>query len=81
MPHRDRTFDHDRPVTPVQELLERHRAGFLSDEDRHWTVWTCESFLELCDRIGLKVVDRLDPDDKVGNGFAVVIDASVAPAG
>ncbi len=81
VPHRDRTFDHDRPVTPVQELLERHRAGFVSDEDRHWTVWTCESFLELCDRIGLKVVDRLDPDDKVGNGFAVVIDASVAPAG
>ena len=78
-PHRDRTFDHDRPVTPVEELLERHRDGFASAEDRHWTVWTCESFLDLCDRIGLEVVDHLDPDDKVGNGFAVVIDAAAAP--
>ena len=81
VPHRDRTFDADRDLTTVDELLERHRAGFRSDEDRHWTVWTCESFLELCDRVGLVVVDHLDPDDKVGNGFAVVIDAAVKPAG
>jgi GT2 family glycosyltransferase/SAM-dependent methyltransferase len=75
-PHRDRTFDVDRPLTTVDELLTRHRHGFTSDEDRHWSVWTCESFIELCERIGLDVLDRCDPDDKVGNGFAVVIDAS-----
>ena len=40
VPHRDRTFDRDRPVTPVSELVERHEAGFESEEDRHWTVWT-----------------------------------------
>ena len=79
VPHRDRTFDADRDLTTADELLERHRTGFASDEDRHWTVWTCESFLELCDRIGLAVVDHLDPDDKVGNGFVVVIDAAVTP--
>jgi len=78
-PHKERTFDADRPLTTVQELLERHRTGFRSDEDAHWSVWTCESFLELCEAIGLRVVDSLDPDDKVGNGFAVVLDASVAP--
>lgn len=80
VPHRDRTFDAGRELTSVDELLERHRTGFASDEDRHWSVWTCESFLELCDRLGLKVVDHLDPDDKVGNGFVVVIDAAVEPA-
>jgi len=79
-PHRDRTVDADRPLTSLDELLTRHREGFTSDEEvMHWSVWTCESFIELCEDIGLRVVDRLDPDDKVGNGFAVVIDASVAP--
>lgn len=75
-PHRDRTFDVDRPLTTVQELLERHRDGFASEEDRHWSVWTCESFLEMCAAAGLKVLDHQDPDDKVGNGFTVVLDAA-----
>jgi SAM-dependent methyltransferase len=73
VPHRDRTFDSDRELTPVDELIERHASGFTSDEDRHWSVWSCESFVELCQRIGLKVVETEDPDKKVGNGFAIVI--------
>jgi SAM-dependent methyltransferase len=76
LPHRDRTFDRDRPVTPVDELLRRHEQGLRSDDDRHWTVWTCESFLELCERLGVEVLEHQDPDDKQGNGFAVVLDAS-----
>jgi SAM-dependent methyltransferase len=75
VPHRDRTFDSDRPVTPVAELFERHRTGFTSDEDRHWTVWTCESFLELCEALGLEVVEARNPDSKGANGFAVVLSA------
>ena len=76
IPHRDRTFDHDRQLTPVDELIQRHEQGLSSTEDRHWSVWTLGSFLELCDRLGLVVVGTLDPDDKVGNGFMVAIDAS-----
>lgn len=76
VPHRDRTFDADRPLSTVEELLQRHRTRFRSDEDRHWSVWTCESFVEMCEAIGFRVVDSLDPDDKIGDGFAVVIDAS-----
>jgi SAM-dependent methyltransferase len=76
LPHRDRTFDRDRPVTPVDELLRRHEQGLRSDNDRHWTVWTCGSFLELCERLGVEVLEHQDPDDKQGNGFAVVLDAS-----
>jgi SAM-dependent methyltransferase len=75
VPHRDRTMDHYREVTPVAEIMERHRTGFDHPGDHHWTVWTCESFLEMCREIGLNVVDSEDPDKKVGNGFAVVIDA------
>ena len=77
-PHHDRTFDADRPLTTLDELAERHRTGFTSEEDRHWTVWTCESFLEMCEAAGLRVIDSQDPDDKVGNGFTVVIDAAVS---
>ena len=76
-PHRNRTFDIANPLTPVTELMERHRNGFTSDVDRHWSVWTCESFIELCNATGLHVTDHQDPDDKVGNGFTVVIDAAM----
>jgi len=76
VPHRDRTFDADRPLTSIDEFAERHREGFASEEDRHWSVWTCESFVEMCEAIGLRVLAHQDPDDKAGNGFTVVIDAS-----
>ena len=73
VPHRDRTFDRDRPLTPLSELIERHESGFTSDEDRHWTVWTCETFLELCEHIGFEVLEARDPDARDGNGFAVIL--------
>jgi SAM-dependent methyltransferase len=75
VPHHDRTPDVDRPLTSVEELVRRHHEGFCSEEDKHWSVWTCESFIELCGSVGLRVIDHQDPDDKVGNGFTVVIDA------
>jgi SAM-dependent methyltransferase len=76
VPHRDRTFDHDRELTPVDELVRRHETGFTSPKDEHWSVWTLESFVAMCERFGFRVIDSLDPDDKVGNGFIVAIDAS-----
>jgi SAM-dependent methyltransferase len=76
VPHRDRTFDHGRELTPTGEFLRRRAEGFTSDEDRHWSVWTRESFLAMCDAAGFRVVDSLDPDDKSGDGFMVVLDAS-----
>lgn len=80
VPHRDRTFDAGRELTSAAELLDRDARGFTSTEDKHWSVWTRESFLELCAATGLPVVDSLDPDDKLGNGFMVVIDAAAARA-
>jgi SAM-dependent methyltransferase len=80
VPHRDRTFDAGRELTAAEELLQRHARGFTSAEDKHWSVWTLESFLETCHAAGFPVVGSLDPDDKVGNGFMVVIDAAAARA-
>jgi SAM-dependent methyltransferase len=77
-PHRDRMFDADRPLSSAEELIERHRTAFTSEEDRHWSVWTCESFLEMCEATGLRVIGHQDPDDKIGNGFTVVIDAAAS---
>lgn len=82
VPHRDRTFDADHPLTSSQELLQRHASSFQGTDDAliHWSVWNRETFIEFCGDIGLSVIDSLDPDDKVGNGFAVVLDASVPPS-
>jgi SAM-dependent methyltransferase len=73
VPHRDRTFDRDRPLTPLSELIERHESGFTSEEDRHWTVWTCETFLDMCEHVGFEVLEARDPDARDGNGFAVIL--------
>ncbi|MFM8761754.1 MAG: methyltransferase domain-containing protein [Solirubrobacterales bacterium] len=73
VPHHERTFDSGRPLTSANELMRRHEEGFASDEDRHWSVWDCAGFVDLCRRLGLEVVATEDPDRKVGNGFAVVI--------
>jgi SAM-dependent methyltransferase len=76
VPHRDRTFDRDRPLTPLSELIGRHARGMRSEEDRHWSVWTLQTFEELCAYLGLAVLESLDPDDKTGNGFMVVLAAA-----
>lgn len=76
VPHRDRTFDRDRELTSVDEFVQRHESEFASPDDYHWSVWTLESFAQMCEHFGFEVIDQLDPDDKVGNGFIVAIDSS-----
>ena len=76
VPHRDRTFDRNRPLTPLSELIGRHAGERRPEEDRHWSVWTLRTFEELCAYVRLPVLETLDPDDKTGNGFMVVLDAS-----
>jgi len=119
VPYKDRTFDADREVTPVEELLDQHSGRltlqdyayphpsralhmasntekgclnsrlnhtclrqqerpsgwmrFESDDHHHWCVWRTADFLALCAHIGLTVIEHQDPDDKVGNGFTVVM--------
>lgn len=119
VPHKERTFDCNRTITSLDELINRHTGvlkiddyahrpaettvspgygpetrqelldqphlliqdegtppgwlRFEQDDHHHWTVWTTDNFLELCRHLSLNVVETQDPDDKVGNGFTVVI--------
>lgn len=46
---------------------------FKKDDHHHWSIWTTEEFLKLCKYMNLNIVEYQDVDDKVGNGFTVVI--------
>lgn len=68
--------DVDKPLTSMDELLARHRGEIqppLEDTHEHYTRWTYITFMVMCNKIGLNVIDHQETDDKVGNGFAVVI--------
>uniref|UniRef100_A0A915ER18 Methyltransferase type 11 domain-containing protein n=1 Tax=Ditylenchus dipsaci TaxID=166011 RepID=A0A915ER18_9BILA len=73
-PHKERTFDVARNRTTLQELLDRH-SGKVPKQDGHghFNVWITQDFLELCQHFNWTVVTYQDVDDKVTNGFAVVL--------
>lgn len=72
--------DKGKLITPLDTLFARHR-GEITDPhtDEHHTRWTSATFKEMCAALGLFVSHWQDPDDKVGNGFAVVIDLNPSP--
>lgn len=74
-PHKDRTFDRDRPVTPLAELIDRHENPNppAFDDHRHYSVWRTDDFVTLCHHYGWPILAIQDVDDKVGNGFTVVL--------
>jgi len=73
-PHKERTFDKDRERSTLAELITRHETGICPDPDAaHCSVWITEDFLELVHYLGWPIVAVQDSDDKVGNGFTVVI--------
>lgn len=71
--------DKGKLITGMQELLMRH-AGDIPDPgtDEHHTRWTVETFIEMCNLQGWYVSHWQSRDDKVGNGFCVVIDLQPA---
>ena len=79
-PQRD-ALESDRvlPLTPLDELVERHRSPDPDQAatDGHHSRWTSTSFRRMCEVAGYQVVEIEDPDQKVGNGFAVVLDVRV----
>ena len=121
-PHKDRTFDKFRDVTPVSELIDRstgririsddarpidlakmemagkkmHGPGYQvlphqlvrnkkdarleegwtyykTDDHHHWSVWRTNDFVALAKQLNLRIIESEDVDDKVGNGFTIVI--------
>lgn len=75
IPHKDRTMQ-SRPRTKLNELITRHKQNMPSEyaeiEKTH-SVWITEDIIELCDYYGWQIVEAQDVDDKVGNGFTIVL--------
>lgn len=74
-PHKERTFDKDRPRTTLAELIQRHEQPTPPevDDHRHYSVWITQDFVDLCTYMQWKIVAVQDVDDKVGNGFTIVL--------
>lgn len=74
-PHKERTFDKPLARTKLAELIERHEHPNPPEVDHHghYSVWITADFEELCQYYGWPVIAVQDVDDKVGNGFTIVI--------
>jgi SAM-dependent methyltransferase len=74
-PHKERTFDRDRPRTPLAEIVDRHDNPNppVPMTYIHHSVWITSDFVDICNYYGWKVLAVQDVDDKVGNGFTIVI--------
>lgn len=74
-PHKERTPDKVRPRTPLAEIVDRHEHPNPPeyDDHHHYSVWVTEDFVEIANHYGWNIVALQDVDDKVGNGFTVVI--------
>jgi SAM-dependent methyltransferase len=48
-------------------------AYYDSDDHHHWSVWRTDDFVALIKQLKFNIIEVQDSDDKVGNGFAVVI--------
>lgn len=79
VPHKERTFDRLRPRTTLNELVKRHENpnppsdDEVSSNHEHWSVWVTDDVFMLALHCGLDVIRLQDVDDKVGNGFTVVV--------
>lgn len=76
IPHKDRTFDRRNRSTRPEELQARHETKiFPEPKSNHFSFWTTLDMLDLIQSIDLewRIIDFQDVDDKVGNGFSIVI--------
>ncbi len=75
VPHKERTFDKDEPRTTLQELIDRHEGKMTvrPNKNDHSSVWVTEDMVTLVRHLGWNIVEVQEKDDKVGNGFTIVI--------
>ena len=82
VPHKDRTFDRENARTPLQHLIDDYVKGNTEshgDPNGHDHCWITEDVIQLVrwmiDNLGVQweIIDVQDKDDKVGNGFAIVV--------
>ena len=82
IPHKDRTFDRNRNRTSLQHLIDDYNNESIKSDDPengHEHVWITEDIVELIhwmiDNLKMEwIIEEIqDIDDKVGNGFIIVI--------
>ncbi len=82
IPHKERTFDRDRERTTLAHLIEdfqNDEAGPTEDENGHHHVWVTADLAALVRymieemQMSWKLLKVKNKDDKVGNGFTLVI--------
>ena len=67
---------HEYPQRLVRDKRARLEAGWAwydEDDHHHWSAWRTQDFVELLKRLEYRIVEIQDIDDKIGNGFTVVI--------
>jgi SAM-dependent methyltransferase len=74
-PHRDRIGELAGPRTLPAEIIDRHEHPNPPKVDNHghYSCWRTQDFVGFCQHYGWKIVAVQDVDDKVENGFTVVI--------
>jgi SAM-dependent methyltransferase len=74
-PHRDRIGELAGIRTLPAEIIERHEHPNPPklDNHGHYSCWKTQDFVGFCQHYGWKIATVQDRDDKVGNGFTVVI--------
>lgn len=72
VPHKERTFDKVRPLTDVNFIIHQYDVNAENDVDCHHHTYTPENFSKLMEWMGYDY-EITDPDDKVGNGFIVIV--------
>jgi ubiquinone/menaquinone biosynthesis C-methylase UbiE len=80
VPHKERTFDKPHPRTPLRHLVEDFERGETGPVVAgHNHRWIAEDIVDLVKwmsenlNVRWELAQVQDPDDKVGNGFTVVI--------
>lgn len=83
VPHKERTFDAKCPRTPLRHLIDDYENDATESHPDsggcHDHVWITDDVVELVtwmtERFGLdwKLAEVQDVDDKVGNGFTIVL--------
>jgi len=68
--------DVDKRLTTLEEHIARHEGEIKLSSDEHHSRWLPSTFKEMCQLFGFEVSHIQEKDDKVGNGFCIVIKLS-----
>lgn len=85
VPDKDRCGENAFSETTIREAWDRYYTYDPNDSEhlvnKHWTHWKLGSFTALAADLGFHILRCDDKDDKVGNGFLVILHAQAIEPG